>query len=193
MDRHTATPPSRRPSMRLRSQAALVLCWLTLASAGCSASPEDEREPDQRAALRPEALGCWALYDGDGHAAEGKIDWAPTYVALLREDATSPVTGRRRAVRYDASWTPLPLGRERGIPGATTWSADSLSDTIRIGFNSALGGSVFVLGMADAAQTATTLYGRAFEFSDAGPPWSTPRGTVNATRVPCGMKSAPGV
>lgn len=179
--------------MRHRFRIALVLCWSTLACARSAEAPDAEPAPPARAALRRDAVGCWVLRDRYGRAAEGHIYWAPTYVALLRDDAAAPASPDRRAVRYGANWIPLPLELEPGIRGAITWRADSLTDTIRIAFNNAFSGSVFVLALSEQGPPAKTLYGRAFEFYDAGPPWEKAMGSASATRVPCAVQPPPGV
>lgn len=170
--------------MHRGSRIALLLCSAILACTSRAEAPDSVAHP-ARVALRRDALGCWALRERFGLSAEGSIDWAPTYVALLSGDAAGPAFAGRRAVRYDSNWRPLPLELERGIPGLNSWRADSLTDTIRIAFNNAFSGSVFVLAMPEHDRPSQILYGRAYEFYDAGPPFSKSMGAASAKRVSC--------
>ena len=76
-----------------------------------------------------------------------------------------------------------------GAPSRTTrglmapnWSADSLSDTIRVSFVNGFSGAVFVL--AAPPGHVDTLRGRALEFWDYGPS-ETRRGGAHAIRMQC--------
>jgi hypothetical protein len=64
-----------------------------------------------------------------------------------------------------------------------TWSADSLTDTVRISFVNGFSGAEFVLSIPLGVRD--TLRGRALEHWDVGPPHLSSRGVAHAIRVAC--------
>lgn len=173
------------------SRLALVVGLSGIACATDRAAEDEPEGPPQpaRAALRAEVVGCWALFDRQGRPAEGHIDWAPAFVALEAMDTASVRSPRRPAVRFDTTWSPLPLELEPGIRGWVKWQADSLTDSIRISFSNGFSGSSFVFAMVQHAPFPDTIHGYAREFYDYGPPWSKAMGSTTAVRVPCQTRS----
>ena len=147
----------------------------------CAAQPLSAR-----ATLRPEAIGCWALYDAAGRRAAGSLYWAPAITRLASQKDSSnwsqafPRT--RDASRYDSTGRDLNPRDDPRRRGWAYWSADSLTDSIRVGFSSGFSGTWFILALPKS-QNSDTIYGRAFEQWDYKP--VTPRGAASAIRVPC--------
>ncbi|HSQ03518.1 MAG TPA: hypothetical protein VLN59_05765, partial [Burkholderiales bacterium] len=97
-----------------------------------------------RAGLRTEALGCWVLYDSAGRRAQGSLYWAPAIAQLksTRDSSRwkfSPMS--RDALRIDSLGRDLSAIDDPRKRGWGFWSADSLSDSIRIGFSSGFSGT----------------------------------------------------
>ena len=131
-----------------------------------------------RRTVPPDIAGCYAFFDHLGHAASESLYWAPT-------------TGRISLGGRATKLTPvLDSGATAGMPGAYTWSIDSLADTVRILFHNGFSGTRFALGFHAGD---STLRGRATEYWDAGPPWETDGGRASAARLPCprASKGAP--
>lgn len=150
-----------------------------------SAGPRSLPAVAARSALRAEALGCWALYGADGRPAPFTLFLAPAVARLDSTRGSLPSTQltSRDAFRVDSRDQRLAHrynGREQAH-----WSADSLSDSIRIGFSNGHSGSRLVLALPAGAATADTLRGRAYEHWDFGPPWYTFHRSAYAVRQPC--------
>jgi hypothetical protein len=141
-----------------------------------------------RRALRDDVLGCYALFGEDGRRVDTTYYNASPVVAL-----DSMPWRMSDSVRMDDSlrgmWRRLFAFDTLGDVSRTTrgmnppdWSADSLSDTIRVSFVNGFSGAVFVL--AAPPGHVDTLRGRALEFWDYGPS-ETRRGSAYAIRVRC--------
>jgi hypothetical protein len=132
-----------------------------------------------RHSLRTEAVGCWALFDQTGQSAQGRLYWAPAVARLLetREEAGS---GEFHLVRLDSAGRNMRTERERGF---TYWSADSLTDSIRIGVSSGFSGTQFVFALPVAERARDTVRGRAYEHWDYKA--NTNRGRAMAVRTSC--------
>lgn len=140
-----------------------------------------QEEPPQRRALRAEVLGCYALFGENGRIDTTYYNASP----LVRLDSGAP-----RQANDSSPWHPRSLTAldSLGAPSRTTrgmwapdWSADSLTDTVRISFSNGFSGAVFVLS---APPGSDTLRGRAYESWDVGPS-ITRRGAAHAVRVRC--------
>jgi hypothetical protein len=148
-----------------------------------------ERGVLARRALRSEIVGCYALYGNKGQRVDTTYQHASP---LVRLDSTLPsgvvatFAGMFRVlIAFDS------LGRPRGTTSEMfppTWSADSLSDTIRVSFGDGFSGAEFSL--AAPPRALDTLWGRAAEHWDS-PPSTTRRGSAYALRVPCPIANAP--
>jgi hypothetical protein len=86
---------------------------------------------------------------------------------------------RRQAVRLDAA-----VG-QGARDNSDAWSLDSLTDSLRVGFGSGFSGTEFVFQFHTNVSVGDTLHGRATEYWDFGPPFTTPRGKATAIRVVC--------
>jgi len=157
-----------------------VLAWLGLVHPALG----QQRPPTWRRSLRSDVLGCYALY-------------------FERRRVNGSLYNATPSVRLDsAAWRPNPrdstqlgfrimIGRTMSGVRATVrsgalpprWSADSLTDTVRLSFIDGFNGAVFVLGAPPGY--ADVLRGRVFEFRDAGPPHEIARGMAYALREPC--------
>ena len=171
----------------LLATVTLALATLSFARCGRPRVPATDASRTAQQTSWAALVGCWALYDSAGHRANETLYWAP-FVAHL--DSSAPVGARalrpgdRPAYKLDS------LGRRdtTRLTSAgrllSTWSTDSGVDTVRIAFNSGYSGTIFFLGVPKTVKS-DTLRGRALEFWDFGPPFTTPGGRASAVRVPC--------
>lgn len=114
----------------------------------------------------------------------------PPFARLGRTIVYHTDAGPARLIeRLDSAGRAMPLGLEPGIKGTNEWMADRQTDTIRMTFNNAFSGSTFVLRLPSSILNPDTLYGRAYEFSDADPR-ETDRGAAVAVRVGCPRMSS---
>lgn len=156
---------------------------------GARAQPE--RRVRSRNALQAAAVGCWKLYDNQGHSAQGSLYWSPAITqldsTLAQSRPASPILARN-ASRLDTLGHDISLIDDSRNRGTHAWSSDSLSDSVRIGFSSGFSGTVFVLKLEPTLAKPDTLFGRAFEHWDSmGPPnfGITERREATAIRTPC--------
>jgi hypothetical protein len=99
--------------------------------------------------------------------------WQLPWGGAQPEESVRAMTG------FSLGREPIPLVRNHAAP---LWTADSLTDTVRLSFIDGFTGAVFVL---EARPPVDTLRGRVFESWDAGPPFQTPRGSAYAIREAC--------
>lgn len=139
-----------------------------------------------RLELREAAVGCWSLRDSTAQIAQGRLYWSPANTRL-----SNTLDSSRWSDGFPSSrdaWRIDSLGRDQSARddpnkrGWGVWSADALSDSIRIGFSSGFSGTWFVLALPNGTRP-DTLYGRAFEHWDYQP--ITERGRASAVRVRC--------
>lgn len=140
-------------------------------------------EPLLRHSLRAEAVGCYALFNSKRRPIDTTYYNAAPNVQLDSSAARSvdSILGEfRQMVALNERWQP-----NRSTHGLRepTWSADSLSDTVRLSFVNGLSGAEFVLALPQAG--TDTLRGHAWEHWDFGPPYFTNRGRAFAVRVKC--------
>jgi len=137
-------------------------------------SPRSVSSP--RNGLRRDLIGCYALYFERGRVDGSLFNAAPS----VRLDSMPFRSPWRSMTGLSLAGHPTPL-RELSLP--SLWTADSLTDSVRLSFVDGFSGAVFVLD-APAGRT-DTLRGRVFESWDAGPPFVTPRGLAHAVRESC--------
>jgi hypothetical protein len=137
-----------------------------------------------RNAVRRDLIGCYALYFERGRV-DGSLFNASSSVRLdsmpweyMKRDVRSPW---RSMIGFSLAGRLAPLRAGGLFP--SSWTADSLTDSVRLSFVDGFSGAVFVLN-APAGRT-DSLYGRVFESWDAGPPFFTPRGRASAVREAC--------
>jgi hypothetical protein len=149
----------------------------------CSDARAQARPPLTRNGVRAELLGCYALYSGRTRVSNALYNATPSVrldsLTVGRLGIADTVPGIRRAL------IPLTAANERVATrrGPPSWTADSLTDSVRLSFVDGFSGTVFVL--AAAAGRADTLTGRLFESWDFGPPFQTTHGPARAVRQPC--------
>jgi hypothetical protein len=134
-----------------------------------------------RNALRTDLIGCYALYFEHGRVYGSLFNAAPS----VRLDSSLWRRARREARSAWRSMTGLSLTSRPTTPRGPyppRWTADSLTDSVRLSFIDGYSGAVFVLH-APEGRTAM-LRGRVFEFWD-GPPGFTDRGPAGAIRESC--------
>jgi len=141
-----------------------------------------EQEASLRRALRGDLLGCYALFGADGRRIDTTYYNASPIVRLDSAALAGTIDSLAGMWRQLAALDTLGMARRttRGM-WAPSWSADSLSDTIRVSFVNGFSGAEFVLA---APPGVDTLRGRAAEHWDFGP-GTKRRGAAHAIRVPC--------
>lgn len=141
-----------------------------------------------RLGLRAELVGCYVLVEDRGRAASRLHPRAPNFVRLdstLRTyewPAEAPDSLRAAALISRE----LTTYRFRGDPpqplDLSSWSADSLSDTVSVGLSDGFWGIVLLLVGSDA----DTLTGTAWSFTDTEL-HLTSLGPIVARRVSCDL------
>ena len=143
--------------------------------------------PLARYGLRADVVGCFALrwtprrppqQEYYRASAQVRLD---TAVRTLRTPRSVPGVARQLA-RLDAGGRAMDTVAARTWAAPPAWSADSLTDSIRVSFLDGFSGAMFVFA---AAPGADTLPGRAENHWDSGPPFVTDLGTATAVRVYC--------
>ena len=168
----------------MRSNVYVISMLMFLVAIVCV--HEEAPRPSERRALRIDAVGCWSLDIGRDHRephAElsdlprvARLDTAPW--PEIRRDVAH---GFRRVSRVDPADTTIPGERERWFDN---WSADSLSDSVRVLFNNGFAGAQFVLAVAAQGRSRDTAFGRYFDHGDVVP-HRTKRGVARAIRTSC--------
>jgi hypothetical protein len=150
-----------------------------------------EAPPLPRRTLRLEVLGCYALFGADGRRVDTTYYNASPLVRLDSGSASGTVDSVAGMLRDLVALDTLgrPSRTTRGLLGPT-WTADSLSDTIRVSFVNGFSGAEFVL--AAPPRGGDTLRGRAVEHWDFGPA-TTRRGAAHAVRIACPRPDSVGV
>ena len=181
----------KRLLIRSLLAVVFVLAVLTVTTGVMWWRTRPEEPTLQRHALRRDVLGCYALFGADGQRVDTTYYNASPIVRL---DSIS-VRGSGDSVMWGNVEALDTLGRPsrttRGMSGPS-WSADSLSDTIRVSFVNGFSGAEFVLNAPVGG--GNTLRGRAAEHWDFGPR-TTRRGAAHAQRIDCprdGAKSRAG-
>jgi hypothetical protein len=139
-----------------------------------------------RNALRPEALGCYELLDSARQNASKSMEGVP---AIIRVDSmvdvmrgTAPGITSSRTLGAAAAGKPVyrdPISRDMH----PRWSADSLTDTVRLVFTNGFSGAVFALNLPVNSR-GDPLKGRAKTFVDVAP-LEGPEGNAWAIRRDC--------
>ena len=150
--------------MHLRTRVRALLSMLSAFALAC-AGPESAGEVLTRHSVPSVVPGCYALATGHDTAALGRA-------RLFRLDA-DPVSATHRDLHPATSL--VDSTRER----VSLWSADSLSDTVRVSI-----GDGFTGVTAIVVASPTGLRGRAIGYGDAGPSESV-LGEVEYARRPC--------
>lgn len=170
--------------MRSILRAACLALALPIASCGYEASvPRPSSRPNLN--LPRDLVGCYALFDRRGRPASDSLYFAPSHVrldsaALGKAERGNPTGPRWALTKLDANLRPL--HGEHGVPPSLYWSAESNPVRVRMMFHTGFSGSELIF---DAPRTRDTLRGRALEYWDFGPPFTTKAGRVTAVRVPC--------
>ena len=158
-----------------------------LACAGERTASPTWNEPLPRDGLRREALGCFFLLMADGRRASDTLYDVPIGVRLdssafpTTTSYTSPGVVRALQALDSAGRIVDTLNRE--ITTLRFWSADSLTDSIRLELQVDMSGVTMALAVPKA-QPVDTLHGRAMAFWDLGPS-NEEAGIVMAVRTPC--------
>jgi hypothetical protein len=167
-------------------------CEAREASSSAAASTRSTAAPppplDTRG-TRVDVVGCWRILDRTGASADQSLDFVPPIVRLDSGAETRNLRGVRPgwrvARRLDVAFRALPNGIEPGIDGVTAWTADSVSDSIRVVFDNAFSGTEVIVAAPRAPSPVMTLRGRASRWTDAGPVDVIPGGPVTLERVSC--------
>lgn len=139
-----------------------------------------------RNALRAEALGWYELLDSAGQNASKSMQGVP---AIIRLDSIVDLT-RGMASGITSLRTLGPAGGKPAYRDPVSremhprWSADSLTDTVRLVFTNGFSGAVFALNLPVNSHS-DTLKGGAETFTDVGPSFDSPRSTAWAIRRDC--------
>ena len=156
---------------------AIPLGWFVL-----RANRPPDAPPLTRHALRADAVGCYALLTDRWRRVDTtyynaspvvRLDSGRAGPALANNQGIWPV------VALDTLGRPSRTTRGRLSP---SWSADSLSDSVRISFVNGFSGAEFVFALPQRG--GDTLHGRAEESWDFRPS-ATDRGSAHAVRVVC--------
>ena len=153
--------------MRLR-----LLATLLLASTGlnCRREAAPDATPPVRESLRSELVGCYRL-DAPDRAAPG-LSWLRTPQAFALDSAVAGRGPQFRALRLAPT--------DSTIAPDAFWTADSLTDTVRVHLTTGLSGLTLVF----SASSKDTLQGALFTWADAGPSdWR--EGDAIAIRASC--------
>ncbi len=134
-------------------------------------------EPLQRNRLRSRALGCYRIHPGgEGVPAAIRLDTSAVWTL-------APPSGTaRRVVILAVTGRPLvPQPRKYQVP---RWSADSLTDSVRIALYTGFGG-VGLSVLIPASPAAAAVLGQAVRSHDFGPPFDDPPTRVTLRRIRC--------
>ena len=150
-----------------------------------SASTGHAQRPLLRNGLRAELVGCYALFTAPAGDAQRSLYNASASVRLDSQ-AVDP-RGSRSSSTALRLLTPLTAPNAPMVASprqfTRTWTADSLTDTVRLSFVDGFSGAVFVF--AAPRTNPDTLFGRRSEHWDFGPPFETTHGLARAIRQPC--------
>lgn len=169
-------------SARMTITAACRLCRLSVAILGVTSASgaSAQRSPMLRNALRAEIVGCYTLFTAPVGGVETQLYNASSVVRL---DAQPIGYGTPGVVRAMIPLTPANIPRAlRPRPYTPGWTADSLSDTVRLSFVDGFSGAIFVLRARPGRPD--TLTGCRFEVFDVGVMNASP-GPARAVRRPC--------
>ncbi|HUQ18664.1 MAG TPA: hypothetical protein VM099_03535 [Gemmatimonadaceae bacterium] len=139
-----------------------------------------------RNALRAEALGCYELLDSAGQNASKSMEGVPAIIRVdsmvdLTRDMPAGMTSLRTLGAATVG-TPVyrdPISRDMH----PRWSADSLTDSVRLVFTNGFTGALFALNLP-VNNRGDTLKGRAKTFVDVAP-LEGPEGNAWAVRRHC--------
>ena len=167
---------------RNRLRPIQFVAFLAAARASAAQAPFDT-VPPARLSLRAELVGCYALSAGEHPLSQSEyynasgLVWLDTSVARQ----WAPSEAFRMLVPLDSSLDPTSRSRRHVGP---SWSADSLTDSVRLSFSDGFSGAFLVL-LAPAGVRVDTLRGRVANAWDFGPPFVTDRAPARAVRLPC--------
>jgi hypothetical protein len=162
---------------------ARALLLIATAAVGCSVAPREEQPPPQaRHVLRREVPGCYAIFDEDAKPANVDLYGASPQVLLV---GTPDTAKGRDLILLDATGMPSRQPPE-GVFNGFAWTADSLSDTLRISFHNGFSGAAVALRVPEGIELriGDTLRGHAVEHWDFGDP-VTDAGRAFAVRLAC--------
>jgi hypothetical protein len=133
-----------------------------------------------RNALRTEALGCYELLDSAGRNASLSMEGVAPLIRL--DSALDPMQPNSATRRLDTFGFGVPSRFDPVYRDLhPRWTADSLSDTLRLTFTNGFVGAVFSVNLP-ANMRPDTLSGRAWSFQDIvgadrnrGPAWAIRR------------------
>ena len=141
-----------------------------------------------RRTLPLRVAGCWDLFDHSGRPAGDSLYWAPSTTRLDTMPSPWVFNGLSGvvwpAVRFDSFAKAGALPDSLDMTSAF-WSADSLSDSIRLKYSSGFSGTTFVFALPPRGMSSDTLRGYAVEHSDMVVPGVPPKESVYAVRTPC--------
>lgn len=156
----------------------VALVWSTLALAS-SANAQRQAPPLRRNEPRLDVVGCYALYSDSGRLDGSFYNSSPAVRLDSAEfhSLRQTIPGWRAMAALTTTLGPA----KTNAAHPPSWSADSLTDSLRLSFVNGFSGAVLVLN-APRGRT-DTLVGRVFESWDYQPP--TSRGGARAVRIPC--------
>jgi hypothetical protein len=164
-------------SRRFRPHGWILLAALSVVSNSAALA---QRPPLLRNELRSELVGCYALFTAPVGGVERTLYNASSFVRLDGQPVDYPTPGVARTM---IPLTPANITEaHRPRPFTPRWTADSLTDTVRLSFVDGFSGGVFVF--AARPSRPDTLIGRRFERWDFGP-METTHGMARAIRRPC--------
>lgn len=171
------------PINEMRPNRLVVIGLALSAVTACEATQEViATNTTPRRAIRHEASGCWTLHDKGGTSPgvpQPFVVQLDTSAKRGQSDA-----GHREIRRLDVSGRPMSVDVD-GMKPLDGWTADSMSDSIRLNFNNGLYGSHWVLEVPASAQRIDTLRGFRRQFGDVSPGPDYPNDAVIATRASC--------
>ena len=175
---------AHRPRRQRAAVAALAAAALAAAASSCrpdadvASGGRAPRGPQARRGLAAAAAGCYALRVGPGTPAPGA---PPTFPGRVRLDSAPLAEADARLRRLALLDSAAAAGRPEP-PGH--WTADSLSDTVRLWIGDTYAGTAVALAPV-AAGSWDSLAGGAAALGDAGA-HVAPVGAATAVRLPCG-------
>lgn len=157
---------------------------LAAAAAGCRPPPPPRGAPPVAAGA--ELLGCYALFSGNGRPLDGSFYNASPMVRLDATRWIEPWARRddlRLMVRLDGDGRPIGgvVGRLPIVP--PVWRYEPATDSLALSFHDGFSGVTLSLHAPPGARD--TLRGTIDDNWDFGPPYTRPRGSGYAVRVPC--------
>ena len=135
--------------------------------------------PLRRRAVRPDVVGCYALFTARDARIDGTFYNASPRVRLDTVEHYLPAGNPTRRLMHALDTLGNPSHTTHGM--RPSWSADSLTDTVHLSFSTGFSGAYFAFAMPRGFRD--TIHGRAVEYWDFKKP--TDRGAVYAVRTAC--------